>query len=308
MSDVEWAEPTVDDAEKLYMAACNSDVLSCTDSYTNIILYRKKYKTSICYYKGNAFRKYGALRATDKDLVKTRTLYGFPLGTGDLKTAIDFLTKDSQKNGLPLVFPLLSDRQKLLLEKKMPNRFLFTERRDDSDYIYVTRLLSDLPGSKFHKKKNHISQFMRKHSGINFVPITRENSKDALLVADIWFRENNGAGDYNKESERKIIEDALSLMEDLNLKGGILYADGKAVAMTIGSAISEKVFDIHFEKSIPGYDRDGAYALINQQFAKTIVQYEYVNREEDLGIEGLRKAKLSYHPEILLAKWCAEPV
>ena len=301
-----WHEPSPDDAEKLYMAACSANLMGCTDSYANIILYRKKYKAQVCYCGGNVLRKYGTLEATEKDISSTRTLYGFPIGTGDMKTAVDFLTKDAAENGMPLAFPLLTDRQKLYLETKMPNKFTFTERRDDSDYVYLTKSLAELPGGKYHKKKNHIAQFMRKHPDVFYRPLTSENADDALKIEKVWFDANEGTGNYDKEAEYGIICEALSLLDALNLTGGVLYADNRPIAMTIGSAITEKVADVHFEKAVPEYDRDGAYAVINQEFAKTMIKYEYLNREEDMGIEGLRKAKLSYHPELLLAKWSAE--
>jgi uncharacterized protein len=301
-----WHEPSPDDAEKLYMAACSANLMGCTDSYANIILYRKKYKTQICYCGGNVLRKYGTLEATEKDISSTRALYGFPIGTGDMKTAIDFLNKDAAENGMPSAFPLLTDRQKLYLETKMPNKYTFTERRDDSDYVYLTKSLAELPGGKYHKKKNHIAQFMRKHPDVFYKPLTSGNAADALEIEKTWFDANEGTGNYDKEAEYDIIYEALSLFDVLNLTGGVLYADNRPIAMTIGSAITEKVADVHFEKAVPEYDRDGAYAVINQEFAKTMIKYEYLNREEDMGIEGLRKAKLSYHPELLLAKWSAE--
>lgn len=301
-----WHEPTAEDAEKLYKAACAANLEGCTDSYANIILYRRKYKTQVCYCGGNVLRKYGALEATQKDIALSRTLYGFPIGTGDMRITIDFLKKDAQENGMPLAFPLLTAQQKLFLETKMPNEFTFTERRDDSDYLYLSKSLAELPGGTYHKKKNHISQFERKHPGFRFEPITAQNRNDAFSVEETWFGENSGADDYDKSEEKLIIKEALELFDTLELSGGILYADNKPVAMTIGSAITEKVADVHFEKAVSEYDRDGAYAVINHEYAKTMLKYEYLNREEDLGIEGLRKAKLSYHPDILLAKWSAE--
>ncbi|MCK9170654.1 MAG: phosphatidylglycerol lysyltransferase domain-containing protein [Treponema sp.] len=301
-----WHEPSPDDAEKLFMAACSANLMGCTDSYANIILYRKKYRTQVCYCGGTVLRKYGALETTEKDISSTRTLYGFPIGAGDMRLAIQFLHKDASENGMPLAFPLLTAGQKLFLETKMPNEYTFTERRADSDYVYLTKSLAELPGGKYHKKKNHISQFMRRHPDVFYKPLTPENADDAFSVEETWFSENDGAGDYDKKAERDIIREALMMLDELNLTGGILYADNKPIAMTIGSAITEKVADVHFEKAVSEYDRDGAYAVINQEFAKTLTKYEYINREEDMGIEGLRKAKLSYHPDLLLAKWSAE--
>ena len=207
---------------------------------------------------------------------------------------------------MPLAFPLLTDRQKLYLETKMPNRFTFTERRADSDYLYLTKSLAELPGGKYHKKKNHISQFMRKHPDTEYHPLSKELAPDALSVENEWFKANGGDDDYDKKIECEIIKEALDLFDELNLSGGILYADGKPVAMTIASAVTGYTADVHFEKAVPEYDRDGAYAVINRELAKAMIRFDYLNREEDLGIEGLRKAKLSYHPDILLAKWRAE--
>lgn len=95
------------------------------------------------------------------------------------------------------------------------------------------------------------------------------------------------------------------LKDEYNVKGAVLYVDSKPVAMTLGSEISPKVYDINFEKALREYD--GVYAVINNEFAKTLTQYEYINREEDMGLEGLKKSKLSYNPVIILDRWNAIP-
>ncbi|MBQ9239547.1 MAG: DUF2156 domain-containing protein [Treponema sp.] len=300
-----WREPTPHDKDLLFKAANENAVMACTDSYANVILYRKKYETLVCSCGGLVLRKYHRLEKTDRDIAENHILYGFPLGTGDIRAAIDFLTHDAAAEGIPLAFPLLSAEQKLFLERKMPNHYTFTERRDDSDYLYLTKNLADLPGGKYHKKKNHISQFKRKYPEAEYRPITVENADDARRIEDEWYAANDGDADRDKRFEKEIIDEALALFDVLNLTGGILYVAGRPVAMTMGSPITEQVADVHFEKAVPGFDRDGAFAVINQLYAKTMTQYEYLNREEDLGIEGLRKAKLSYHPDILLAKWIA---
>jgi uncharacterized protein len=305
MAEPQWHEPSPEDIPVIYKAACESNLKGCTDSYANIILYRKKYRTLICTCSGNVLRKYESLEEMENDISTTHILYGYPMGHGDIRATVEFLTEDAAKSGIPLAFPLLTAEEKLALETKMPNRYTFTERRDESDYLYLTKSLAELPGGKYHKKKNHIAQFMRKYPDTEFCPLSKTNSNDAHTVEELWFSTNEGEKSQDKEYERSIIDEALSLIDELHLTGGILYAEHKPVAMTIGSAITAKIADIHFEKAISGYDRDGAYAVINQEFAKKMTQYEYLNREEDLGIEGLRKAKLSYHPDILLAKWSA---
>ncbi|MDE5897808.1 MAG: phosphatidylglycerol lysyltransferase domain-containing protein, partial [Treponemataceae bacterium] len=129
---------------------------------------------------------------------------------------------------------------------------------------------------------------------------------DGLAVADSWFDENGGRGDADKEYERTIIRLAVGNAERLRLFGGVLYAEGRPAAMTLASAITKDTADIHFEKAAAPYARDGAYAVINKEFAASLAQFRHINREEDMGLEGLRKAKLSYYPDILLEKFRAE--
>ena len=120
-----------------------------------------------------------------------------------------------------------------------------------------------------------------------------------------WYAENKNGHPDDLKYEKKIIRESLENMEILDMRGGILYAEEKAVAMTLGSPVTNGMIDTHFEKAIEGYDKDGAYATVNRYFAESLKNFTYINREEDLGLEGLRKAKLSYHPEILLLKYTA---
>ena len=122
------------------------------------------------------------------------------------------------------------------------------------------------------------------------------------MTVSRWCKENNI--NYETYDEVDVIKEALDNMEEFNMKGAVLYVEQKPVAMTLGSEISPKVFDINFEKALREYD--GVYAVINNEFAKTLTEYEYINREEDMGIEGLRKAKLSYNPIMILDRFNAE--
>ena len=197
---------------------------------------------------------------------------------------------------------MITDDKKALLEQAFPLRFTFTENPDFSDYIYNAESMASLAGKKLQKKRNHVSHFMKTYSDVRFELINEHNTADALKIEDQWFAENNGEFDFDKIIELEMIQTALLNMEKLDLKGGILYADGKPAAMTIGSKISSAAFDINFEKSCSPFDRDGAYTTVFYEFAKTLESFRFINREEDLGIEGLRRSKQSYQPEMLLAK------
>ena len=127
--------------------------------------------------------------------------------------------------------------------------------------------------------------------------------QDFLKVAKKWLCELSGNVDNSVCHESKSIEFAINHLSSFDFFGGILYINEKPRAITLASKISEEVIDIHFEKCLADAAKDGGYAMINNLFAKECRNFKYINREEDLGIEGLRKAKLSYKPEIILDKY-----
>ena len=174
--------------------------------------------------------------------------------------------------------------------------------------------MAGLAGKKYGKKRNHIKQFKTKRPGHRFEPLTSANLQDARLVEEKWLEEvlaaasagaNSAAGDDLK-IEKEIIFSALENFERFEkvcgMTGGLLYVDDKPAAFCVASRLSAAVTDVHFEKCLFEYARDGGYAVINNEFSKS-VKTEFINREEDLGIEGLRKAKLSYYPEEILEKF-----
>ena len=123
-----------------------------------------------------------------------------------------------------------------------------------------------------------------------------------IAFSEKWYIDKGEAFDEGLAAEQKALKEILSSSVGIKYKGALIRIDGKVVAVTMGSPINSKVFDIHFEKADAEYLT--AYTLINREFAlRELGEYEYINREDDLGIEGLRKAKLSYKPEILLEKY-----
>ena len=181
------------------------------------------------------------------------------------------------------------------------------EAPDLSDYIYNQEDLAGLPGSKYSKKRNHINQFRKKYPEFRLELISPENFKTVCTLEKTWFSESSESLDLQQEAE--IICAALKNYEEFALKagmkGGILFVGQEPAAFCLSSTLSPDVTDIHFEKCLSSFARDGGYAVINNEYAKTITT-KYINREEDLGIEGLRKAKRSYYPEILLPKFNVE--
>ncbi|MGN0499469.1 MAG: DUF2156 domain-containing protein [Acutalibacteraceae bacterium] len=221
--------------------------------------------------------------------------FTFPLGAGDVDKALFALRDYADMCGFPLRFGGLSREQAEYVNSLFGGCFEFCENRDFAEYIYETEKLATLSGRKLHSKRNHLNRFEASYN-YSFELIDGANKADALSVAREWCK--NAELDESIDEERCAIKRALDNFERLNFKGAIIRIDGKAVAMTMGEPISRRAFVTHFEKAVDGYE--GLYVAINCYFARALKEYELINREEDMGIEGLRRAKLSYKPTILL--------
>ena len=163
--------------------------------------------------------------------------------------------------------------------------------------------MAKLRGKKYHSKRNHITNFKKNNPNWSFEKLNKDNIGECIELHSQWISEHSDEEDYSYEFEAVLT--AFEYYDKLNLVGGLIRVDGKVVAYTLGERHSDKLFVTHFEKA-PA-QMQGAYPIINQEFTKNcLMSYEYVNREEDLGIEGLRKAKQSYYPEIFLEKCVAE--
>ena len=169
--------------------------------------------------------------------------------------------------------------------------------RNQYDYIYRRTDLAELHGSHLNAKRNHIHRFRTEHPDFEYRPLTPELFDECRRLMEIWQEDKNV--NVSITAERRVMETIFSNWDALDMIGGSIFVDGRMVAFTYGAAVTTDTFDVCVEKA----DRhvEGAFATINQQFAEHLPeQYIYLNREEDMGIPGLRQAKLSYHPEILL--------
>lgn len=234
-----------------------------------------------------------------------QSVYLFPIGTGDKKPVLDAIIQDAGKRGIPCRLTGLSSADWVLLEQLYPGRFCCHNDRDFFDYIYAIDDLATLAGRKFQKKRNHLNKFRQNNPRAVLEPITDENCHRAVALAEEWYRlrlEADPHGDY--QLEQAALFQALKKRDLLGLEGLILSCDGKDIAMTLGSRMGSDTFDVHFEKALD--ITDGAYAAINNGFAKYLKEkypeVQFLNREEDMGLEGLRKAKLSYNPHHLVEK------
>ena len=294
---LEWSIPEAEDEDWINSCIAVSGTMASDASFANIYLLRNKYSTKISRYKDFIIRKYSGKGA--------RCGYTFPLGRGDVAKALAEIEKDAKECGERLQFAFVTEEQKEVLENAMPARFCYSSDAGDSDYIYLRSELASLSGKAFHKKKNHFSKFVRTYPDYKYYEIGACNIYDAQKVADAWYYEHLQDEDASQLAEYKAIKEALENFEELGLIGGIIYVNDSPCAMTIASKINENTVDVHFEKAVGEYALNGGYAAINKLFSEKLDGVTWLNREEDIGIEGLRKAKLSYRPKIMLKKYSA---
>lgn len=272
-----------------------SEAFGCDVNLLNAYLWRNEYNIKFAVFEDTLIKAY---------FNDDGTVWGYCMPTGrNVKKALEQIFIDAQDRGQTPHIVMLTNAQRAVLESTFPSKFEFVRSPENQDYIYLTKDLVMLSGKKFHAKRNHISRFYRTYPDTRFETIDASNERDAMQVVKSWCDENG----YNPKGyeELAVIEEALGMREEFGLSGAVLYVDDKPVAMTLGSEISDKVYDINFEKALREYD--GVYAVINNEFAKTLTSYEYINREEDMGIEGLKKSKLSYNPVIILDRFNAVP-
>lgn len=175
--------------------------------------------------------------------------------------------------------------------------------RDNSDYIYNSEDLINLSGKKYHGKRNHIKHF--EQSEWSFEECGKEYADECISFAAEFYNNKNGYEDFSAVVEQYAINKYFEYFDVLDIKLGILRQDNKIVGFSLGERINSDTFDVHIEKAKA--DIDGAYPKLCNCFAKAYAgEYKYINREEDLGIEGLRKSKESYRPVFLHDKYTVE--
>ena len=273
-----------------------SGALGCEANIVSGYLWNEAYKLCVAVWDNTLIKAY---------FRDDRRVWGYCMPAGEnVRGALDEIFSDAAQRGSQPQLAYLSKRERELLETLCPDRFDFEREPENQDYIYLSRDLATLAGKKFHAKRNHISKFYRTYGDdARFCTIDESNLSDAVRVMERWCRENDL--DPREHAEYAVFCKACDSFEELRMHGGLLYVDNDPVAMTMGSEISPQCFDVIFEKALRAYD--GVYAVINNEFAKTLTKYTYMNREEDLGLEGLRKAKLSYNPVIIYDRFSAVP-
>lgn len=179
--------------------------------------------------------------------------------------------------------------------------FAIAEDRDQWDYVYLVRDLIELSGNRYHGKRNHVEQFARAHA-FRYVPLTAERVAACVELQDQWCDEKHCDLVATLRAEARAVKEVLSNAEALGIAGGCIEVEGKVEAFTLGELLNPETVVIHIEKANPAFH--GLYQVINQQFLEQQwPSVRFVNREQDLGVPGLRRAKESYHPHHLVEKY-----
>ncbi len=276
-----------------------TNYITCELAFTNLFCLRKKYGTEI--FIDNDFMY---IRQTTKSNPNAY-YYFMPIGEGDLKQAVERIEADAKANGREFLFWGITEEMKEKLTAVLPDRFEFTTNRDWAEYVYLSQKLITLEGSDLKKRRNNLNLFLNKYGeSYKFTPLTADNLHKAWEYQEKWveanLEKNEDAESLMQENE--IIRCAFDNWEALGLLGGIVSIDDEVLGYTYGNATYKNTFDIFVEKA--DYTKNGIYQAINRDFATyACTDVKYINREEDLGIEGLRTSKLKYKPEILLAKY-----
>ena len=292
----EFRKPTLEESEFIKEVLKKNHYRGCELSTPNLILWADYYHMEYTIIDGVLIS-----RNIDE---QGRIRLSYPIGAvgeEEERRFFDLELRYFREQGQSPMFGIIDPVMWKQINRWYPGRFEICYERDWADYVYSREKLTTLAGKKLHGKRNHIKRFQDNHPEWSYETITDANVEECLKMAKMWCKANCVAEDDEKEEEYHLVVRALRNREALGMRGGLLRIPEGVIAFTLGAPVTEDTFDVCFERALG--DIQGAYPMINQQFVLHELQsYTYINREEDVGVEGLRKAKLSYYPEYLLEK------
>lgn len=272
-----------------------SDFRGAEYCFTNLFIWDGIYQSKIGRYKDFLLLRTGS--APD-------FRYLYPAGSGDVKEVIELMIEDAAQNSSSFTLIGVTDQTAQVLNSLFPDRFNFNPVRDSFDYIYESEKLISLSGKKLQPKRNHLN-FFASNNNWSYDELSSDMISEIKEFNQEWCERVECKKIETLSWESCAVEKCLDNYHLLNLRGGVLRVDGKIVAYTIGEVINSDTVIVHIEKAFS--EVRGAYPMINREFlSRTAEGYKYVNREDDIGDEGLRKAKESYYPIFMLEKFYAK--
>lgn len=288
LNDKRWMDPLIEVA----------DMRGCHQNFTNIFAWSENYNYRIAKIHDYLVVKGGKCLADP--------YYFYPAGQSDLKVVLEAMKQDARDCKHKFRLAGLSPDNVDELKSLFPSSFSYQENRSDFDYVYLLDKLVTLAGKKLQAKRNHINRF--KENNWAFELISTANLAECWEMNVKWCLDHDSQDEDQLAKENCAVSRCFDNFSALELEGGLLRVDGKVIAYTMGEILNSDTYVVHIEKAFG--EIQGAYQMINREFAslvqKRYPQIVYVNREEDMGLDGLRKAKLSYRPEMMEEKFLAE--
>lgn len=281
---------------------------SCQHSFVSMFCMDQKYDDRICEEEGYLFiLRNGRCRENYR-------VYLFPMGRCDdetgMKRALEKVLEDAHAHGKKVCFDTLTEKAKEVCLRLLPGLFEVQEKRDYAEYLYTRQKLSLLPGKEMASKRYDLNTLMRDYRDrLTVEEMKAGHIPDVLKFQKKWLesRGENDDSSVQLSLENTCIQKGLAHFEELGISGIVVFCDGRLCGYAYGAPLSASHYDVIIEKgdrSIPDI-----YRLLNRDLVKMCCgAYEMINREEDLGVEGLRKAKLSYKPDQLLMKYTVKEV
>lgn len=275
-----------------------SEQQNCDLAFANIFCWQELYRSEVAEFEEQLFFR---LRV-DGDA----ELGYMVLPSEEISPAtVELLRQDAALHRQPLRLVGLREDDCAHLEQCCPQQFAFDRSRSMSDYIYRREDLARLSGKHYQPKRNHINRFRALYPNHRFERLTPAHIEECIRLEQCWCQHTDRCREAAIVAERKAMLRAFSHFEELGLEGGVLYVEDQMVAFSYGSRVNPTTFVVHVEKADTNYE--GAFTMINRLLVESLDEpILWINREEDLGIEGLRKAKRSYHPDHLVDKYRAE--
>lgn len=293
---IEFRPVRLEDRATIERFTMSSDITNCDLSFANMFCWQEVYHSAWAIVDGFLVIRFH-IDGGD------RLGYMQPVGEGDCARIIPALREDAHAHGQRLRIIGLTDRGREMIRQMHIGQFAFESDRALEDYVYAADDLRNLPGRRYQPKRNHINRFMAEYPDYRYEELTPDRFDECMQLEREW-RRNHEGHTSELRAEQRAMQRAFAHFAELGMTGGCIYVGERMVAFTYGSAVNDHTFDTHVEKADTDYD--GAFTVINCLFARHLPErFTLINREEDLGIEGLRRAKLSYHPAVIQHKFTA---
>lgn len=263
-------------------------------SFANLFAWSDKFLSVFAIIENSFFAK--------TNCCSDKSCYMFPIGEMDLKKAVPMLLDDAKERNHKFSMIGITQEMWEQINSIFPNKFSYFPDRNLSEYVYLSENLINLKGSKLQSKRNHINNFKKENPSWYYKRINDKNGiNECLKMLNSWEVSEKERLSASQYAEYYAVKKMLENYEELFLTVAAIFVDNNIVAFTIGERLNKDTFIVHCEKAYTNIK--GTYTIINQQFIENEASnFTYVNREEDLGIEGLRKAKNSYYPIKLIQK------